>query len=163
MISMRWTEDGYGIDYETGARYIPVYYESSTNFIRLMHCYTALEKVEGENMSILINPDTEWGKMPRWKRRWSGFKTYTICAFYSLFCPEAVDYVVLNLIKDQFEREGMGERERERRRQNKAVMPLIGPLLDAWDDLPNDVKGDEELKRLSEVIDKISYGMGEGS
>jgi len=56
----------------------------------------------------------------------------------------------------------MGERERERRRQNKAVMPLIGPLLDAWDDLPNDVKGDEELKRLSEVIDKISYGMGEG-
>ena len=104
MISMRWTEDGYGIDYETGARYIPVYCESSTNFIRLMHCYTALEKVEGENMSILINPDTEWGKMPRWKRRWSGFKTYTICAFYSLFCPEAVDYVVLNLIKDQFER-----------------------------------------------------------
>lgn len=56
----------------------------------------------------------------------------------------------------------MGERERERRRQNKAVMPLIGPLLDAWDDLPNDVKDDEELKRLSEVIDKISYGMGEG-
>ncbi len=56
----------------------------------------------------------------------------------------------------------MGERERERRRQNKAVMPLIGPLLDVWDDLPNDVKGDEELKRLSEVIDKISYGMGEG-
>jgi hypothetical protein len=41
-------------------------------------------------------------------------------------------------------------------------MPLIGPLLDVWDDLPNDVKGDEELKRLSEVIDKISYGMGEG-
>lgn len=56
----------------------------------------------------------------------------------------------------------MGERERERRRQNKAVMPLIGPLLDAWDDLPNDVKGDDDLKRLSEVIDKISDGMGEG-
>ena len=43
MISMRWTEDGYGIDYETGARYIPVYCESSTNFSRLMHCYTAEE------------------------------------------------------------------------------------------------------------------------
>lgn len=65
-------------------------------------------------MEVIINPNTEWGKMPRWKRRWSGFKTYTICAFYSLFCPEAVDYVVLNLIKDQFERKRVWANEKEK-------------------------------------------------
>ena len=56
----------------------------------------------------------------------------------------------------------MSERSKEIRRQEKEVMVLIGPLLDAWDDLPNDVKGDDELKRVAEVIDKISDGMGEG-
>jgi len=56
----------------------------------------------------------------------------------------------------------MSERLKEIRRQEKEVMPLMGPLLDAWDDLPNDVKGDDELKRVAEVIDKISDGMGEG-
>ena len=36
------------------------------------------------------------------------------------------------------------ERQRRRQRQAKAVMPMIGPLLDAWDDLPNDVKDDPD-------------------
>jgi hypothetical protein len=40
-------------------------------------------------------------------------------------------------------------------------MPLIGQLLDILDDLPNDVKGDDELKKLAKVINKISDGMGE--
>ncbi len=55
----------------------------------------------------------------------------------------------------------MIERSQEIRRQRKEVMPLIGQLLDVWDDLSNDVKGDCELKRLAEVINKISDGMGE--
>lgn len=55
----------------------------------------------------------------------------------------------------------MTDREKELRRQIRVVMPLIGPLLDIWDDLPNDVKCDEELKRLSEIINKISGAMGE--
>jgi len=47
----------------------------------------------------------------------------------------------------------------ERRRQTKAVMPLIGPLLDCWDELPNDVKSEPELEGLAEWINKINDGM----
>ncbi len=39
------------------------------------------------------------------------------------------------------------------------VMPLIGGLLDAWDDLPNDVKGDPELEHLEKYIDLIDDAM----
>lgn len=53
------------------------------------------------------------------------------------------------------------ESQEEVCQKKKEVMPLIGQLLDVWDDLPNDVKGDDELKRLAEVINKISDGMGE--
>lgn len=38
-------------------------------------------------------------------------------------------------------------------------MPLIGELLDSWDDLPNDVKSDPELERLSRNIQKIDSAM----
>ena len=55
----------------------------------------------------------------------------------------------------------MTDREKEILRQNKAVMPLIGPLLDVWDDLPNDVKYDDELMRLEKVINKIKTAIGE--
>ena len=55
----------------------------------------------------------------------------------------------------------MEDRTKELRRQNKVVMPLIGTLLDVWDEIPNDVKYDDELKRLAEIIDEISDGMGE--
>ena len=47
------------------------------------------------------------------------------------------------------------ERQTIRLKQAKGVMPLIGGLLDAWDDLPNDVKSDPELKKLSKHIQKI--------
>jgi hypothetical protein len=51
------------------------------------------------------------------------------------------------------------ERARLARLQAINVMPLIGGLLDAWDDLPNDVKYDEELERLRKHIEKIDDGM----
>ena len=55
------------------------------------------------------------------------------------------------------------ERAKIIRAQSKAVMPLIGKLLDAWDDLPNDVKSDPELEHLEKYIDLIDDAMeGEG-
>jgi hypothetical protein len=36
------------------------------------------------------------------------------------------------------------------------VMLLIAGLLNAWDDVPNDVKGDPELKRLFDWIRRLS-------
>lgn len=36
------------------------------------------------------------------------------------------------------------ELERLRAQQSRAVMERIGPLLDAWEAIPNDVKGDFE-------------------
>jgi len=53
----------------------------------------------------------------------------------------------------------MNERKIIRLKQSKDVMPLIGGLLDAWDDLPNDVKSDPELEKLSKHIQKIDDAM----
>jgi hypothetical protein len=54
-------------------------------------------------------------------------------------------------------------RERERnveiRRQSKQVMPLIGKLLDAWDEIPNDTKYDEEFEKLADIISQIDSAM----
>jgi hypothetical protein len=47
-------------------------------------------------------------------------------------------------------------RERVREENTLSVMPLIGPLLDAWDDLPNDVKGASEISRLAVLINRIA-------
>jgi hypothetical protein len=46
---------------------------------------------------------------------------------------------------------------RLRREQAKRVMPLIGPLIDAWDSLPNDVKWliEEQAERLTLAIHEI--------
>ena len=51
------------------------------------------------------------------------------------------------------------ERESIRERQAKDVMSLIGDLLDAWDELPNDVKTDPELERLAAKIESIDHAM----
>ena len=51
------------------------------------------------------------------------------------------------------------ERKAIRRKQSRDVMPLIGILLDAWDDLPNDVKTDPELERLAAKIESIDHAM----
>jgi hypothetical protein len=47
-----------------------------------------------------------------------------------------------------------------RREQAAAVMPLIGPLLDAWDGMPNDEKDPDST--LFRVMEKIAAAM-EGS
>jgi hypothetical protein len=55
------------------------------------------------------------------------------------------------------------ERAKMIRTQIKTVMPLIGGFLDAWDDLPNDVKCDPELDNVREHIERIDRAMeGEG-
>lgn len=46
-----------------------------------------------------------------------------------------------------------------RARQSRRAMPLIGPLLDRWDELPNDVKCDEELEKVAAVIERIDAAM----
>jgi hypothetical protein len=51
------------------------------------------------------------------------------------------------------------EQVRLSRLQAINVMPLIGGMLDAWDDLPNDVKSDPELERLSKHILRIMDAM----
>jgi len=53
----------------------------------------------------------------------------------------------------------MDEREILRNEQIQNVMPLIGKLLDIWDDLPNDVKSDPELNYLSRCMQKIDMAM----
>lgn len=59
----------------------------------------------------------------------------------------------------------MTEREdyldRLRREQAERVMPLIGPLLDAWEQMPNDVRShlDEGCPMLSHFIERIYCGM----
>jgi hypothetical protein len=48
---------------------------------------------------------------------------------------------------------------RLRKAQAKAVMPMIGPLLDAWEGLPNDFKDSEELEALNEHLSAINSAM----
>jgi hypothetical protein len=43
--------------------------------------------------------------------------------------------------------------------QARKVMPMIGPLLDAWDQLPNDVRGDSDLEQLAKHLEQINEGM----
>lgn len=45
--------------------------------------------------------------------------------------------------------------------QAKAVMPLIGPLLDAWEGIPNDTKGAlrEDEPMLCDYLDRINAAM----
>lgn len=51
------------------------------------------------------------------------------------------------------------EIERLRAAQAKAVIPLIGPLLDAFDAIPNDVLGMDELEGLCAAIEAINHAM----
>lgn len=51
------------------------------------------------------------------------------------------------------------ELTRLRKAQAKAVMPLIGPLLDAFEQLPNDVSGMDELADLCAAIEAINSAM----
>jgi hypothetical protein len=53
------------------------------------------------------------------------------------------------------------ERLEARRRQRRTVMDLIGPLLDAWEDIPNDIKSDlrEHCTPLCHYLDRINEAM----
>jgi hypothetical protein len=51
------------------------------------------------------------------------------------------------------------ELTRLRKAQAQAVMPLIGPLLDAFEQIPNDVLGMEELAELCVAIEAINSAM----
>lgn len=46
-----------------------------------------------------------------------------------------------------------------RREQSERVMPMIGGLLDAWDQLSNDMKHDDELTSVREYIERIDAAM----
>jgi hypothetical protein len=43
--------------------------------------------------------------------------------------------------------------------QSNAVMPLIGPLLDAWEAIPNDILSLDEMVGAAEVIAQIESAM----
>jgi hypothetical protein len=51
--------------------------------------------------------------------------------------------------------------EPHRRSQAEAVMPLIGPLLDAWDGLSNDARdyAEEDSPELARIIGEINRAM----
>lgn len=55
----------------------------------------------------------------------------------------------------------MDERTKLRKAQARDVMPLIGPLLDAYEALPNDVRGMEELDGLRVQLGAINTAMEE--
>jgi hypothetical protein len=46
-----------------------------------------------------------------------------------------------------------------RKAQAREVMPMIGGLLDAWDQLPTDVRTDEELSEVRVWIERINSAM----
>lgn len=46
-----------------------------------------------------------------------------------------------------------------RKRQAQKVMPIIGPFLDAWDELPNDVAGLPELSEVRRYVRRIHRAM----
>lgn len=39
---------------------------------------------------------------------------------------------------------------------SERISSLIGPLLDAWDDLPNDLKHDKELEKVKKIVSRIN-------
>ena len=46
-----------------------------------------------------------------------------------------------------------------RQRQTRRVMPCIGPLLDSWEQVPNDVKSNPELEWFREHMEKLNQAM----
>jgi len=50
----------------------------------------------------------------------------------------------------------MSERSELRKDQVRKVMPLIGSLLDAWEAVPNDLRGDPDLTDLARCLRRIN-------
>jgi hypothetical protein len=57
------------------------------------------------------------------------------------------------------------DRELDELRQKQAnrVMPRIGPLLDCWEGIPNDVRGAPELKEFGRHMERLFTAMDGGS
>jgi hypothetical protein len=74
--------------------------------------------------------------------------------------PEDADFIIGDL-KTQVNRlRAQVEEVEEIRKENTlSVMPLIGPLLAAWDDLPNDIKGDPEISTVAILLGRIALRM----
>lgn len=51
------------------------------------------------------------------------------------------------------------EIEKLRRQQANKVMPLIGPLLDAWEGISNDTKSEPDLKHFASQIHRLYQAM----
>lgn len=46
-----------------------------------------------------------------------------------------------------------------RKAQAREVMPIIGPLLDAWEGLPNDVQGMDDLTEVADYMNALQQAM----
>lgn len=51
------------------------------------------------------------------------------------------------------------ERDALRKAQAREVMPIIGPLLDAWQGLPNDVSDVDELTEVAGYMEALEQAM----
>lgn len=51
------------------------------------------------------------------------------------------------------------ELEALRKAQVREVMPIIGPLLDAWQGLPNDVSDVDELMEVADYMEALEQAM----
>lgn len=61
------------------------------------------------------------------------------------------------MTEKQLDRILAGRREQQTRR----VMPLIGPLLDSWEQLPLDLTTDPEIQQFAKQIETIRKEMEE--
>ena len=72
---------------------------------------------------------------------------------------KAGDHATALILNDQIDNM---KRERDRlalvREQERKVMPMIGPLMDAWEGCPNDLRSDMEVAcpQLHEWLNKIA-------
>ncbi len=57
--------------------------------------------------------------------------------------------------------EDEGERDVFLKQQARCAMNVVPDLLDAWDEVPNDVKSDPELKRVARHMQKLYEAMDE--
>lgn len=49
-----------------------------------------------------INPDSDWGKASRTRRRLEGFACYFVCMIAALYAPEATDMALYERLQEQF-------------------------------------------------------------
>lgn len=65
----------------------------------------------------------------------------------------------MNELTDREPDEQESERVLLRKAQAREVMPIIGPLLDAWQGRPTDVQGMDELAEVSGYMEALEQAM----